>query len=100
MSTPEPQQDPLDALAAEEEALKAQTAEEAPDGEKPEPGEATPEEAPPEEQQPEWMTDPRFGGDPEKIWASYKEAERKIGQQGGELGELRQFRQQVEPMLQ
>jgi len=97
MSTPEAQQDPLDALAAEEEAQKAAEPEGEPDGVEPESGE---EPAGAGEEQPEWMTDPRFGGDPEKIWASYKEAERKIGQQGGELGELRQFRQQVEPILQ
>lgn len=97
MSTPEAQPDPLDALAEEEKADELARPESAPDGDQPESGEAPPE-AP--EQQPEWMTDPRFGGDPEKVWASYKEAEKKIGQQGQELGEHRQWRQQVEPYLQ
>lgn len=96
MSTPEPQ-DPLDQLAAEEEAEKPPEAASAPDGNQPQSGDA-PIEA--QDEQPEWMSDPRFGGDPEKVWGSYKELEKTLGKQGAELGELRQFRQQVEPILQ
>lgn len=73
----------------------------------PESGEAAPTEpaadGQPEQQQADWEADQRFGGDPAKVYKSYRELESKLGsrdeQTAAELEELRRFRQQAEPVL-
>jgi hypothetical protein len=44
----------------------------------------------------DWKSDPRFAGDPEKVFQSLKSLESKMGEQSGELGTLRKTKEQYD----